>query len=63
MLYDTERMRAQLDAVEEAPAGGTSTGSGARASLDYGVAAFIEKDANSILDFVDLRRVGPLALA
>ena len=31
--------------------------------MDYGVAAFIEKDANSILDFVDLRRVGPLALA
>ena len=32
-------------------------------SLDYGVAAFIERDANSILDFVDLSRVGPLALA
>ena len=26
--------------------------------FDHGVAAFIEKDANSILDFVDLRRVG-----
>ena len=35
----------------------------ARASLDYGVAAFIERDANSILDFVDVSRVGPLALA
>ena len=64
LLYDTERMRAQLDAVEEGAGGRYIDWLGrARASLDYGVAAFIEKDANSILDFVDLRRVGPLALA
>ena len=64
LLYDTERMRAQLDAVEEGAGGKYIDWLGrARASLDYGVAAFIEKDANSILDFVDLRRVGPLALA
>jgi hypothetical protein len=35
----------------------------ARASLDYGVSAFIEKDANSILDFVTPERVLPLAMA
>ena len=64
LLYDTEKMRAQLDAVEEGAGGRYIDWLGrARASLDYGVAAFIEKDANSILDFVDLRRVGPLALA
>ena len=64
LLYDTERMRAQLDAVEEGAGGRYIDWLGrARASLDYGVAAFIEKDANSVLDFVDLRRVGPLALA
>ena len=64
LLYDTERMRAQLDAVEEGAGGKYIDWLGrARASLDYGVAAFIEKDANSILDFVDLSRVGPLALA
>lgn len=64
LLYDTERMRSQLDEIEEGAGGRYIDWLGrARASLDYGVAAFIEKDANSILDFVDLRRVGPLALA
>lgn len=29
-----------------------------RVSLDYGVAAFIERDANFILDFVDFFCVG-----
>ena len=64
LLYDTERMRAQLDEVEPGAGGKYIDWLGrARASLDYGVAAFIERDANSILDFVDLTRVGPLALA
>ena len=57
-------MRSQLDEIEEGAGGRYIDWLGrARASLDYGVAASIEKDANSILDFVDLRRVGPLALA
>jgi phytoene desaturase (3,4-didehydrolycopene-forming) len=50
-------MRSQLDEIEEGAGGRYIDWLGrARASLDYGVAAFIEKDANSIL-------VGPLALA
>ena len=63
LLYDTERH------ARAARRGGarrrrrTHRLARARASLDYGVAAFIERDANSILDFVDLTRVGPLALA
>ena len=64
LLYDTEKMRKQLDDVEFGAGGRYIDWLGrARASLDYGVAAFIERDANSILDFVDLSRVGPLALA
>ena len=64
LLYDTEKMRKQLDEVEFGAGGRYIDWLGrARASLDYGVAAFIERDANSILDFVDLSRVGPLALA
>ena len=64
LLYDIEAMRRQLDAVEPGAGGRYIDWLGrARASLDYGVAAFIERDANSILDFVDLSRVGPLALA
>ena len=64
LLYDTEKMRKQLDEVEFCAGGRYIDWLGrARASLDYGVAAFIERDANSILDFVDLSRVGPLALA
>jgi phytoene desaturase (3,4-didehydrolycopene-forming) len=64
LLYDIEAMRKQLDDVEFGAGGKYIDWLGrARASLDYGVAAFIERDANSILDFVDLSRVGPLALA
>ena len=64
LLYDIEAMRKQLDDVEFGAGGRYIDWLGrARASLDYGVAAFIERDANSILDFVDLSRVGPLALA
>ena len=64
LLYDIEAMRKQLDEVEFGAGGRYIDWLGrARASLDYGVAAFIERDANSILDFVDLSRVGPLALA
>ena len=64
LLYDIVEMREQLDAIEPGAGGRYIDWLGrARASLDYGVAAFIERDANSILDFVDLSRVGPLALA
>lgn len=64
LLYDIVEMRKQLDDIEEGAGGRYIDWLGrARASLDYGVAAFIERDANSILDFVDLSRVGPLALA
>mmetsp|Transcript_32448 Transcript_32448/g.80057 ORF Transcript_32448/g.80057 Transcript_32448/m.80057 type:complete len:612 (+) Transcript_32448:58-1893(+) len=64
LLYDIEQMRKQMDEVEFGAGGRYIDWLGrARASLDYGVAAFIERDSNSILDFVDISRVGPLALA
>ena len=64
LLYDIEAMRKQLDAVEFGAGGRYIDWLGrARASLDYGVAAFIERDSSSILDFVDISRVGPLALS
>ena len=63
LLYDAEKMRKQLDDVEEGAGGAYLDWLGrARASLDYGVAAFIDKDANSVLDFVNPQRVVPLAL-
>ena len=61
---DCHPLEDAVNAVEEGAGGRYIDWLGrARASLDYGVAAFIERDANSILDFVDLSRVGPLALA
>jgi len=64
LLYDSEAMRRQLE--EEEPGAGKQyfrwLGE-ARASLDLGLKAFIEQDSTSALDFVDLTRVGPLALA
>ena len=63
LMYDAEKMRKQLDDVEEGAGGAYLDWLGrARASLDYGVAAFIDKDANSLLDFVNPGRVVPLAL-
>jgi phytoene desaturase (3,4-didehydrolycopene-forming) len=63
LLYDAEKMREQLDAIEEGAGGAYLDWLGrARASLDYGVKAFIDKDATSILDFVNPKRVVPLAL-
>jgi len=64
LLYDAEAMRRQLEAVE--PGAGKQYFrwlSEARASLDLGLKAFIEQDSTSAFDFVDLQRVGPLALA
>ena len=55
LMYDAEKMRKQLDDVEEGAGGAYLDWLGrARASLDYGVAAFIDKDANSVLDFVKM---------
>lgn len=64
LLYDAEAMRRQLEEVE--PGAGQQYFrwlGDARASLDLGLKAFIEQDSTSALDFVDLTRVGPLALA
>eukprot|EP00854_Cymbomonas_tetramitiformis_P005552 gene5552-6735_t len=64
LVYDIEKMRQQVEELEEGAGGKFIQWLGkARASLDLGVKAFIEKDSQSALDFVNLARVGPLALA
>jgi len=61
MLYDVAEMRAQLDAVEEG-AGRAYLGwlSKARTALEVGLREFIQRDFDSIFDFLDLRRLLPL---
>merc|ERR1719362_1233316 len=64
LMYDAEAMRRQLEQVEPGAGQRYFRWLGeARASLDLGLQAFIEQDSTSVLDFVDLSRVGPLALA
>ena len=64
LSYDCEEMRATCESIEP----GSSRSyfrwlSAAKASLDLGVKAFIERDCTSALDFINLKLVGPLALA
>ncbi|KAF5837922.1 phytoene dehydrogenase [Dunaliella salina] len=61
LLYDIVEMRAQLDAVEEG-AGRAYLAwlSKARTALEVGLREFIQRDFDSIFDFLDLRRLLPL---
>lgn len=64
LVYDMEVMRRQVEEFEPGAGGmfvrflGT-----ARASLDLGVAAFIEQDSTTALDFINPKRILKLALA
>mmetsp|Transcript_23496 Transcript_23496/g.50123 ORF Transcript_23496/g.50123 Transcript_23496/m.50123 type:complete len:536 (+) Transcript_23496:368-1975(+) len=62
LLYDMEAMRRQLEDVEVGAGQQYFRWLGeARASLDLGLRDFVKQPSNSILDFLDPRRVGPLA--
>jgi len=64
LLYDLEKMRRQIDAIEPGAGGKFIRWLGsARASLDLGVKAFIEQDSTSALDFVNPSKILELALA
>ena len=63
LSYDMGVLRAQLEAVEPGAGGAFFDWLGrARASLDLGVRAFIERDSTSATDFVNPALVLPLAL-
>lgn len=63
LLYDVEKMRAQVEELEPGAGGRFVEWLGkARVSLDLGVRAFIEQDCRSALDFVNPARVLELAL-
>lgn len=64
LLSDKEAMVEQLEEVERGAGKQYLHFLGqAEASLELGVKAFIEQESKSVLDFLDIRRVGPLALA
>jgi len=64
LIYDMEKMRKQVDDIEPGAGGAFIRFLGAaRASLDYGVQAFIEQDSTSALDFINPKRIFKLALS